>query len=247
MRAPDSYDAFALVYDRGLGRIFFDGVRPLLDQLDREYPSRRRSHLDLACGTGLAVRYFRAKGFDSTGLDASVPMLGESRRRGDSVFAADVRAFSLRRTFGRITCLYDSLNHVMDDEDLSLVFSSVRDVMDRESLFWFDVNHPSSYGTIWSIPDPYMAGGSDWDLSIDTRYDAGRNMANARVTGRCSIAGEVVEIDEMHYQRAWTDLDVRRLLADAGLGVVDVVRFNPFGFGGDSDAAVKLMYVVASG
>ena len=35
MRAPDSYEAFALVYDRGLGKLFFDGVRPVLDRLDR--------------------------------------------------------------------------------------------------------------------------------------------------------------------------------------------------------------------
>jgi SAM-dependent methyltransferase len=243
MRPPDSYGAFAFVYDRGLGRLFFDGVRPVLDRLDREYPAARRTHLDLACGTGFVVRHFSAKGFDSIGLDASLPMLGEARRRGDAVFAGDFRAFSLRRSFGRITCLYDSLNHVMDDDDLAAIFASVGDVMDEESLFWFDVNHPSSYEGVWAIPEPFRAGGSDWEMSIETRYDAERNLAVARVTGSCDMAGGVVEIDETHRQRAWSDAEVRRLLEVSGLRVVDSFRFNPFGLGGHSDATVKLMYV----
>ena len=245
MRPPDSYDAFALVYDRGLGRLFFDGVRPLLDQLDREYPSTHRTHLDLACGTGLAVRHFRAKGFDSIGLDASVPRLGEARRRGDAVVAADFRSFAFRQTFGRVTCLYDSLNHVMDEEDLGRIFGAVREVMADDSLFWFDLNHPSSYAGVWSIPEPYRAGGAGWTLSIDTRYDEVRNLAVARITGECEVDDETVAIDETHWQRAWDDSDVVRTLSSSGLRVVDVFRFNPFGLGGHSDATVKLMYVAA--
>lgn len=245
MRPPDSYGAFALVYDRGLGRLFFDGVRPLLDRLDREYPTTRRTHLDLACGTGLVVGHFRARGFASIGLDASLPMLDQARGRGVAVVAADFRALCLRSRFARITCFYDSLNHVMDADDLAAIFASVREVMDDESLFWFDVNHPSSYEGVWAIPEPYRAGGSDWSLAIETRYDAERNLAVARVTGSCELAGGVVEIDETHRQRAWSDRDVRRLLEDSGLRVVDAFRFNPFGFGGDSDATVKLMYVAA--
>ncbi len=247
MRPPDSYHAFAHVYDRGLGRLFFDGVKPLLDRLGREYPSADRSHLDLACGTGFTVRYFRERGYESVGLDASLPMLDHARRRGDAVVAADFRDFSFRRTFDRITCLYDSLNHVMDDEDLAAVFASVREAMTRESLFWFDVNHPKSYAAVWSIPEPYRASANDWALSIDTRYDEERNLAIAHVTGDCLVAGERIEVDETHHQRAWSDADIRRLLFDSGLEVEDVIRFNPFGLTGQSDATVKLMYVVKWG
>lgn len=244
MRPPDSYSAFALVYDRGLGQLFFDGIRPVLDRLDREYPSVRRTHLDLACGTGLVVGHFVARGWDSIGLDASVDMLAHARRRGHAVLAADVRAFALRRTFARITCLYDSLNHVMDEDDLLHVLSSVRELMDRESLFWFDLNHPATYGTVWSIPEPYRSSGEGWSLSIDTRYDAGRNLAAARVTGNCVVEGEIVEIDEVHHQRAWEQGDVRRLLEAAGLRVVDTLRFNPFHPAGESGFPMKVMYVV---
>jgi SAM-dependent methyltransferase len=244
MQPADSYGAFALVYDRGLGRLFFDGVRPVLDRLDRAYPATDRTHLDLACGTGFVVRYFRSKGFDSLGLDASVPMLAQARRRGDPVVASDFREFALRRKFARITCLYDSLNHVMDEDDMVRIFTSVCAVMGMGSQFWFDLNHPSAYATVWSISEPYEAGGDDWALSIDTRYDLERNLAVAKVTGQCVIAGEQVPIHELHRQRAWSDADVRRLLRESGLHVVDSFRFNPFGLGGNSDATVKLMYVL---
>jgi SAM-dependent methyltransferase len=246
MRPPDAYAAFALVYDRGLGAMFFDGVRPVLDRLDREYPSTRRTHLDLACGTGLVVRHFLTRGYDSIGLDASLAMLERARARGDSVLASDFRSFSFRATFDRVTCLYDSLNHVMDEDDLAAVFASVRDVMDADSLFWFDLNHPDSYRTTWAIPEPYRAGAAGWDLAIDTRYDPHRNLAVARVTGSCEVDGEVFPIDETHYQRSWSEDDVRRILEASGLASVDVFRFNPFGVAHDPDALVKLMYVAAA-
>jgi len=244
MRPPDAYDAFSLVYDLGLGKLFFDGVRPLLERLERDDPSAGRRHLDLACGTGLVVRHFRSRGFDSIGLDASLPMLARARARGDSVLAADFRDFALRATFDRITCLYDSLNHVMDEDDLVCVFACVRRVMTTGSLFWFDLNHPASYAAVWGIREPYIAGADGWSLSMDTRYDEARNLALAHVTGYCDMEGARVAIDETHAQRAWTEPDVRRLLTAAGLHLVDIIRFNPFGLDRDPDTAVKLMYVV---
>ena len=75
MKPPDEYRWFAWVYEEALGRLFFDGVKPLLERLDREYPSDERTLLDLGCGTGLALKFFGDLGYTTTGLDASYSML----------------------------------------------------------------------------------------------------------------------------------------------------------------------------
>src|SRR5438270_35968 len=111
-RSNEAYGSFAYAYDQALGQRFFRAVRDLLAAILDRYPASERTHLDLACGTGLVSRFFAERGFQTTALDLSLPMLSIARRRAARVVAADIRALPFRRTFGRITCLYDSLNHL---------------------------------------------------------------------------------------------------------------------------------------
>ena len=126
-QVSEAYGAFAYAYDKALGARFFGAVQPLLDEALVRYPTPKRTHLDLACGTVLAVRYFRKKGWKSIGLDASYDMLRAAH--GGTFVAADMRAMPFRRTFARITCLYDSLNHMLEREDLVAAFRAVSNVM----------------------------------------------------------------------------------------------------------------------
>lgn len=239
----DSYDAFARVYDRALGDLFMRGAAAVLRALEAEYPTETRTHLDVACGTGLAMRHFASRGFTTRGIDASYAMVSRARRRGLDVVVGDVRTVVVRAIFERVTCLYDSLNHLLQRDDLRRAFSSVASVMGESSLFWFDLNHPESYREVWAMAEPFESGDAVYNLEIDTRYDEAANLATARVRGWHTDGGVRYEIDETHYQRAWERDEVVDLLGEAGLQTVDVFCFDPFAarvFGGKE---VKEMYV----
>lgn len=239
----DSYGAFARVYDRALGDLFMRGAASVLRALEAEYPTETRTHLDVACGTGLAMRYFESRGWTTRGVDASYAMVSRARRRGLDVVVGDIRNITLRATFERVTCLYDSLNHLLERDDLSRAFASVASVMGDSSLFWFDLNHPESYREIWAMAEPFESGDAVYQLAIETRYDEAANLATARVSGWHTDVGAHYAIDETHYQRAWERDDVVALLREAGLETVDVFCFDPFAakvFGG---IEVKEMYV----
>jgi SAM-dependent methyltransferase len=149
--AAESYGAFAYAYDQALGQRYFRAVRRLLtDVLDR-YPSESMTHLDVACGTGLAMPFFTSRGFVSTGVDFSPVMLNVARKRARRLVGGDTRALPLRTTFSRITCLYDSLNHLLDARDLAAAFREIAGVMDGDSLFIFDMNHPEIYTEVWGL------------------------------------------------------------------------------------------------
>ncbi|HWW61421.1 MAG TPA: class I SAM-dependent methyltransferase, partial [Thermoanaerobaculia bacterium] len=126
---PEDYASFAYAYDKALGARFFRAVRRVLDDALEKHPTPKRTHLDIACGTALAVEHMRAKGWRSTGVDASLPMLHVARPRASRLIAGDIRSLPLRSTFARITCLYDSLNHMLEREELVAAFRSVRGVM----------------------------------------------------------------------------------------------------------------------
>ena len=244
MSVPEAYGAFAYAYDRALGVRFFRAVRPLLDELLEKYPTPKRTHLDLACGTGLALAYFREKGWSSTGIDASLPMLRAARGRASRLAAGDLRALPLRRRFARITCLYDSLNHLLDRDDLLAAFHSIRSCMDHDSLLLFDVNHPEIYPAVWGVAEPFVADGKEYRLEMATSWRARERTARALVTGWAEIGGERVSIREQRRQRAWSEREIVSALEEARMAPVEVLDFDPYRDAEFVDAgAVKLFFV----
>lgn len=241
----ESYGAFAYAYDQGLGERFSRAIRPLLTATLDKYPTPKRTHLDLACGTGLAMELFARRGFRSVGVDISLPMLRLARARGRRLVAADIRALPLRRTYARITCLYDSLNHMMEREDLVAAFRAVRGVMDDDSLMLFDMNHPDIYPEVWGMNEPYVSEGKDHLLEIATTYRRRERIGQALVSGWAVVAGERVEIRETHRQRAYKRKEIVSALEEAGLEAVEVRNFDPFQ---EADlivgGGVKLYFVV---
>ncbi len=225
----ESYGAFAYAYDQALGRRFFRAVQRLLVRSLEERPPAEKTHLDVACGTGYAMELFARRGFRSVGVDLSLPMLQIARTRVRRLACADLRALPLRRTFARITCLYDSLNHMKELDDLVAAFRAVRGVMSAESLFLFDINHPDIYPEVWGSKEPFVASGADYRLEIDTTYRRRDRLARALVSGWARMGGRRVEIRERHEQRAWSKSEIRAALRQAGLAVVEIEDFDPYG------------------
>jgi SAM-dependent methyltransferase len=242
--ASEAYGAFAYAYDKALGERFFRAVQKLLDETLERFPTPKRTHLDLACGTGLVLDAFRARGWRSTGIDASIAMLQVAHQRLPRVAAGDLRALPLRKKFARITCLYDSLNHLLDANDLADAFRSVRGVMAEDSLFLFDMNHPEIYPEVWGISEPFIARGRDYHLEIATTYRSRERIGRANVTGWAELGGKRVPIQEQHRQRAYSEREIVKALDAADLVPVDVLNFDPYGEAEDIDATtVKLFFV----
>ncbi len=235
----EAYGAFAYAYDQALGERFFRSVRRLLTRVIDEHPAKRRTHLDVACGTAMAVDFFASRGYRSVGVDASLPMLQVGRRRASNLIAGDMRALPLRAKFERVTCLYDSLNHLKSRKDLVGAFRLIADVMEDDGLFLFDINHPKVYPTIWGNDEPFVADGADFHLEMATKFRRRDRTAQALVTGWAMVAGERVPIHERREQRAYSEREMIEALAAAGLVPMEVTEFDPYAEGGN----IKLFFV----
>jgi SAM-dependent methyltransferase len=240
----EAYAAFAYAYDQALGFRFHNAVRKLLSHANELYPAKEMTHLDVACGTGLTVAFYQSLGWKSVGADASLPMLAVAKTRGQRLVAGDYRALPLRGTFERITCLYDSFNHLKERADLTRAFRSIAGLMDASSLLLFDMNHPDIYPEVWGTTEPFVASGESYHLEIATSFRKRELLGHALVTGWARLPGsdERVPIHETHEQRSYTEREIVRSLSEAGLAPVEVVDFDPYDEENVS-ATVKLFFI----
>ncbi|HUP65581.1 MAG TPA: methyltransferase domain-containing protein [Thermoanaerobaculia bacterium] len=241
MRPAEAYGGFAWAYDPALGSRFFRAIEPRLDRLIARAPIPSLRHLDVACGSGLAVEWFAARGFESVGLDASLPMLSMASARGGKLVAGDMRAIPLRGEFGIVTSLYDSLNHLLSRGDLVATFRSIASVMAAGGIFFFDVNHPEVYRRVWAVEEPYESSDANHLLIMKTRFSETFQRGVAEISGWAEVGGRRRKIRETRRQRAWGETAIREALGKTGLECMEVVPFDPWNE--DDEEPAKLIFI----
>ena len=141
MSGDDPFSEIAPYYDRIMDFVNYDRWYMVATALADLLPSGFR-HLDAACGTGTLLKRLRRGGWDSVGMDLSLGMLHAGRRGIDApapVAVADLRALPVQENVDYVTCLFDSLNFLLDLEDVVRAFREVSGALAPHGLFYFDV------------------------------------------------------------------------------------------------------------
>jgi SAM-dependent methyltransferase len=183
--------------------------------------------------------FFAARGFVSTGVDISPVMLNVARKRAKTLVLGDTRALPFRGTFARVTCLYDSLNHLLDPRELATAFGEIANVMNADSLFIFDMNHPEIYPAVWGMKEPFIDEGRDFHLEIATTFRRRELLGRALVTGWAIVGSERIKIRERHTQRCYERDEIVAALAESGLDAIEIHEFDPWNEG----RIVKLVFM----
>ncbi len=151
MSIYDAYDPFASAYQRHWGAMVGDRWLSRIEELVlREIPVQGRI-LDLCCGTGELTAALAERGYRVRGLDGSTNMLELARQTSPNAafLHADAREFSLTEEFDGCLCMFDSLNHLMTLNDLTLAFANVHRALRRDGIFYFDMNMRKKYVHEW--------------------------------------------------------------------------------------------------
>ena len=135
-----NYDFFAKFYDSVMGNK--EAEAPIIESWIKKHNSNTATILELACGTGVFLRYFFDRGYKVTGIDLSEKMLDVARQKLPEVnfLQEDMTVFSLPLKFDVIVCLFDSINHIIGYEKWEQVFFRVHAHLNEGGLFIFDIN-----------------------------------------------------------------------------------------------------------
>lgn len=211
----------------------------LAAQAARRCP-KARSWLDLCCGTGSLLKLAGARGYETVGLDLSPHQLRFARKNAPQakLHRADIRAFSLRRKFDVVTCLFDSLNYVTELREVERVFRNVRRHLADGGVFAFDANTPDGHRQFWR--GAWIRRGKDCTIIGEPSTDATARIAWLRLTGFVKHGRLFRRFQEQHVQRGYTREEMDALLRRTGFAFT---RYNGNDLSRRIARAGRLLYV----
>lgn len=223
----DAYGSFAMVYDLFMDNVDYDGWSDYLRKLLRRYGVEDGLILELGCGTGSMTERLAEAGFDMIGVDCSGEMLEIAQEKKcesglDILYLEqDMREFELYGTVRAVVSVCDSLNYILEDEELVKVFRLVNNYLDPGGIFLFDLNTIDKYRKIGdtTIAENREEGSFIWD----NYYDEDENINEYQLTIflREGDGDLYRKYEEVHYQRGYELERIKELLKEAGLEFLD--------------------------
>ena len=128
----------------------------------------------------------------------------------------DMRSFELYGTVRAVICVCDSLNYILNEEELAQVFKTVRLYLEPDGVFLFDFNTPEKYE---GIGETVISEVRDNAAFIwENYYDEETRSNEYDITFFLEREDGLYERqEEVHCQRAWTAEEVVSLLKEGGL------------------------------
>ena len=219
----DAYTGFAEVYDLFMDQVPYEKWSRRITEILKEYGIPDGLVLDLGCGTGSMTELLAGAGYDMIGVDASEEMLELAyEKRAESghdilYLLQDMREFELYGTVRAIVSVCDSLNYITEEEELLHVFRLVRNYLDPDGVFFFDMNTIYKYSEMLgetTIAENREEGSFIWENYYDPEEQLNQYDLTLYVQDEDD---RYVRFEETHIQKAYALERVLELLQQSGM------------------------------
>jgi SAM-dependent methyltransferase len=226
----EPYEMLATLYGVAGWEDFSEGMADRVLALAAEHGLSELHHIvDVACGTGTAAAKFAQAGYRATGLDRSPHMLAQARQRvaeaglrGVTLVEADMRDFALNEPADLVTCMYDSLNYLLEGADLAAAFRCAAAALRQGGLYIFDMNTVFGLAERWGSRDFIHCDTDDQFIVGRTRWDH-ETSTNTLVFHGFIRRGKMWErFAETHVERGYPMAKICTLLEQVGLRVLTI-------------------------
>ena len=217
--------------------------KPVRDKgsLGKEIPAQEDSQealeeeknlvVELGCGTGSFTQELYKLGYDIMGIDLSMDMLNLARMKSQEAgynimyLEQDMRELDLYCTAGTIVSVCDSINYVLEDEEVIKTFELVNNFLYPKGVFIFDFNTLHKYRDV--IGDTTIAENrEDCSFIWDNYYHEEEHVNEYDLTifARCDDEDEVFRRSvETHFQRGYTLEEMKGFVEKAGLEFIEAI------------------------
>jgi SAM-dependent methyltransferase len=215
------YSWLAPAYDSALGIPNFIGTRAAFEALVKRYGIQFDCAADIGCGTGLFARYLnRCWGVPVFGVDRSPEMLRIAMRncRASQVsfLRQDIRCLQLPFPVDLITANFDTLNHLLNPDDLVMALRRIAENLRHGGHFIFDLITPCEPlgGALTQVRKLASKG---CRVTQRIGWQPRQRMLAIKVT--LDSPEYSMPVRELHRERAYFPSDVGRWLLDIGFSI----------------------------
>ncbi|HIZ23458.1 MAG TPA: class I SAM-dependent methyltransferase [Candidatus Blautia faecigallinarum] len=222
------YTEFAKLYDVFMDNVDYKKWAEYLTARLWDYGIKDGLILELGCGTGTLTELLSRAGYDMIGVDNSEEMLAEAREKqmGSGLdilyLLQDMQEFELYGTVRAVISACDSLNYILEEDELLQVFRLVNNYLDPGGLFLFDMNTIYKYQQILgegTIAENRDEGSFIWENFYEEKSRINTYDLTLFVPRE---DGLYEKYEEVHDQRAYSLETITSLLEKAGLKVLAV-------------------------
>jgi len=225
----DAYTGFAEVYDMFMDNIPYEEWGAYLKGLLKENGIADGLVLDLGCGTGTMTEILAEAGYDMIGIDLSEEMLEAAMEKKEQsghdilYLCQDMREFELYGTVRAIVSICDSMNYILEEEELlGILASAARNYLDYGGLFIFDLNTEYKYRELLgeqTIAENREEGSFIWENYYDEESMINEYSLTLFIREE---EGLYRKYEEEHYQRAYTLDTIQSLVERSGLKLLHI-------------------------
>ena len=223
----EAYTDFALVYDTLMDNTPYERWCDLITGILKRYGIENELVLDLGCGTGTLTELLAKEGYDMIGVDYSEEMLARAMEKREQsglsilYLLQDMREFELYGTVKAVVSVCDSLNYLLEEDDIIETFRLVNNYLDPKGLFIFDFNTVHKYRDV--IGDATIAENRD-DCSFiwENYYNEEERINEYDVTFFVKEGELFRRFEETHYQRGYLPEEMQIYLEKAGLEFISM-------------------------
>lgn len=261
----EAYTDFASVYDTFMDETPYEEWADYIHELIREYgiskpgketskaqdvlDSERNLVLDLGCGTGTLTELLYQKGYDMIGVDYSRDMLNIAMNKkaesGSEILylCQDMRKLDLYSTVGTVISVCDSVNYLLEEEEVEETFRLVNNYLYPGGVFIFDFNTLYKYEQV--IGDTTIAENrEDCSFIWENYYHEEEHINEYDLTIFVQEGKDDLfrRFSETHYQRGYTLKEMKGIVERAGLKFIKAIDADTHG---EPDAVSERIYVIA--
>ena len=204
----EAYTGFAEVYDVFQDNVPYEEWCSYVTGLLKEYQVMDGLVLDLGCGTGSLTGLMARSGYDMIGIDNSGEMLqiAMNKRNASGLdilyLLQDMRGFELYGTVKAVISICDSMNYIMEYQELVEVFRLVNNYLDPKGVFIFDLNTEYKYREL--LADNTFAEDREESSFIWNNFYDEEDKVNEYDLTLFVKEGELYrKFEETHFQRAY--------------------------------------------
>ncbi len=239
------YENFADVYDIFMEDVPYEDWTLYIQDIFKKFNLEFKSNIiaELGCGTGEMTISLKNKGYDMIGIDISQEMLNIAKQKAlnqnlDILFLEqDMTAFELFGTVDSVVSVCDSLNYILEDDELLEVFKLVNNYLEPNGLFVFDLNTEYKFKNVLAN-NTFSDAQEDCAYTLENFYDDETQINEFYTNFFIKYSDDnndsnnnlYQRFEEFHYEKAYSINKIKELLSEAGLeflAVYDELTFEP--------------------